>query len=147
MKSDEEQGRFVRELIRFETELYRQDKMPALIIAATLVMANKQIDQSTFQELWEEIKMLNVLKFAHEKGWEEGKVEGRVEAARELVMATLEDSVGIVPAYIADEVMSLSRQDILRALLRQAVKCKEIGEFEKMLKLASGKAEGQSPPS
>ncbi len=89
--------------------------------------------------------MLNVLKFAHEKGWEEGwgegVKEGGVKAVREMVIATLEESFGVVPPYIADEVMSLSRQDTLRALLRQAVKCRDIREFETMLKLASGKTE------
>jgi hypothetical protein len=48
----------------------------------------------------------------------------------------------MVPTYIADEVMSLSRPDILKRLLRQAVKCREIGEFEKMLKLATKQAAG-----
>lgn len=98
--------------------------------------------------------MLNILKFAHEKGWEEGQQDGwqkgqqdgwqkgRIETAREMVIASLEESFGVVPAYIADEIMSLSRQDVLRALLKQAFKCREISEFEKMLRLASKKAEG-----
>ncbi len=46
--------------MRYEIDLYRQGRMSALIVAATLIMANKQIDQSTFQELWEEMKMLGI---------------------------------------------------------------------------------------
>ncbi|MCP4351091.1 MAG: hypothetical protein GY795_36970 [Desulfobacterales bacterium] len=42
-------------------------------------MANKQIDRSTFNELWEEIRMLNIIKFAHEKGREEGIIEGSLK--------------------------------------------------------------------
>jgi len=38
--------------------------------------------------------------------------------------------------------MSVSRPDILRGLLRQAVRCREIGEFEKMLRLARKQAAG-----
>ncbi|MCP4353369.1 MAG: hypothetical protein GY795_48590 [Desulfobacterales bacterium] len=77
--------------------------------------------------------MLDVLKFAHEKGMEEGKLEN----AREMVLRFLEESVGIVPAYISDEVMSVSRPDILVRLVKQAMICKEIEDFEKMLKLAN----------
>ncbi|MCP4351132.1 MAG: hypothetical protein GY795_37180, partial [Desulfobacterales bacterium] len=70
---EEEKTQFVRKVLQFEIDLYKQEKMPILLVAATLVMANKQIDTATFNELWEEIKMLDVLKFAHEKGMEEGK--------------------------------------------------------------------------
>jgi hypothetical protein len=133
-------------VIRYETELYRQDKMPVPLIAATLIMANKLIDKAAFHELWEEVKMLNILKFAHEKGAEEGKeegkLEGKLETAREMVIEALEASAGMVPAYIADEVMGLSRPDILKRLLRQAVKCREISEFEKMLRLATKQTAG-----
>ncbi len=65
-----------------------------------------------------------------------------METAREMVLEVLGESVGIVPPYIADEVMSVSRPDILRGLLRQAVRCREIGEFEKMLRLARKQAAG-----
>ncbi|MCP4108180.1 MAG: hypothetical protein GY749_21990 [Desulfobacteraceae bacterium] len=123
--------------------------MSEMLVAATLIMANKIIDTSTFQELWEEIKILDVLKFAHEKGMEEGKKEGkregkkegkregRLENAREMVLKVLKISIGVVPGYITDEVMSVSRLDILKSLLEQAVICKKIEDFEKMLKLAN----------
>ncbi len=162
---EEEKTQFVKKVLQFEIDLYKQDKIPILLVAATLVMANKQIDTATFNELWEEIKMLDVLKFAHEKGREEGKKEGkeegkkegkkegkeegkkegkkegrrdgRLENAREMVLKFLEESVGVVPAYIYDEVMSISRPDILVRLVKQAMICKKIEEFEKMLKLAN----------
>ncbi len=65
-----------------------------------------------------------------------------METASEMVLEVLGESVGIVPPYIADEVMSVSRPDILRGLLRQAVRCRDIGEFEKMLRLARKQAAG-----
>ncbi len=136
----EDKTNFVRKVIEFEIDQYRQGKVPVLLVAATLVMANKQIDKSTFQELWEEIKMLDILKFAHEKGVEEGEEKGRLKNAREMVLKVLEVSVGIVPAYITDEVMTISRLDILKSLVGQAVKCKEIEDVEKMLELANRKA-------
>jgi len=42
-------------------------------------MSNKLIDKDRIHELWEEIKMLDVLEVAREKGLEEGKVLGAQE--------------------------------------------------------------------
>jgi len=111
--------------------------MPIQLVAATLIMSNKQIDRATFNELWEEIKMLDVLKFAHEKGKEEGKEEGRVETSREMILRFLEESVGVVPAYISDQIMSISRPDILVRLVKQSMICRKIEEFETMLQIAT----------
>ncbi|MDM8550275.1 transposase [Desulfobacterales bacterium HSG2] len=131
--TDPEHSRFVREVLRFEIDLYKQDRMPVLLLAATLIMSNREIDKTTFQELWEEIKMLKIFEYAREMIME----EGRLENAREMLMAVLQESVGAVPGYLADEVMSVSRHDVLKDLVRQAVKCREIEEFEKMLKQAT----------
>lgn len=145
------QAGFVKDVVRFEIDLHRQEKLPAPLIAATLIMANRQIDESDFQELWEEIKMLNILKFAHEKGMREGEEigekrgekrgeqKGRIEAVRELLIEALEDSLGIVPPDITDQIMTISRPDTLKALLRQAVKSETLEDFEKMLELATRK--------
>ena len=150
-EEERQQAGFVKDVVRFEIGLYKQEKLPATLIAATLIMANRQIDESDFHELWEEIKMLNILQFAHEKGRREGEkrgeirgekrgeYKGRIEAVRELVTEALEDSLGIVPPDITDQIMTVSRPDILKALLRQAVKCKSLEEFEKMLELATRK--------
>ncbi len=151
MERGERQAGFVKELVRFEIGLYKQERLPAQLIAATLIMANRQISESDFQELWEEVKMLKILEFAHKKGREEGIVEGerrgekrgerrgRIEAARELLIEAIEESLGIVPADIRDRVMTISRPDMLKSLLRQAVRCTTLEEFERMLELATRK--------
>ncbi|MDM8550276.1 transposase [Desulfobacterales bacterium HSG2] len=63
--------------------------------------------------------------------------EEKLKIVREMVMVALEESVGAVPGYLVDEVMSVSRLDVLKGLLRQTFRCREIGEFEKMLKQAT----------
>ena len=162
--TDEEQAVFVKQVIRFEIGLHRQEKISAPLIAATLIMANKQIGEETFQELWEELKMLNILRFAHEKGMEEGvekgrkegveegrkegvekgrkegMEKGRTEYAREMILEVIEDSLGVVPDYIVGRVRSVSQPDTLRGMLRQAMKCKKLGDFEKIVELATRKA-------
>ena len=89
-------------------------------------MANKQIGEETFQELWEELKMLNILRFAHEKGMEKGEEKGRTEYAREMILEVIEESLGVVPEYIVGRVRSVSQPDTLRRMLRQAMKCKKL---------------------
>ncbi|MFP4422865.1 MAG: hypothetical protein ACLFRG_20220 [Desulfococcaceae bacterium] len=69
-------GEIVEEVIRYESRLFQAEKISARLLAATLVMSNKLIDKDRIHELWEEIKMLDVLEVAREKGLEEGKVLG-----------------------------------------------------------------------
>ena len=157
--TDEEQVVFVKQVVRFEIGLHRQEKISGPLIAATLIMANKQIGEETFQELWEELKMLNILRFAHEKGIEEGeekgrkegeekgrkegeekgRKEGRIENAQKMVLEVIEDSLGVVPEYIARQVRSVSQPDTLKGLLKQAMKCKKFDDFEKMVELGTRK--------
>ncbi len=146
-----EESQFAKKVIQFEIDLYKQGKMPVLLVAATLIMANKEIDKLTFQKLWEEMKMLKIFEYAHEmiekdvreevrEEVREVREETKLENTREMILKVLEVSVGLVPPYITDEVMSISRPDILKSLVGQAVKCKEIEDVEKMLELANRKA-------
>ncbi|MCP4352418.1 MAG: hypothetical protein GY795_43720 [Desulfobacterales bacterium] len=97
--------------------------------------------------------MLEIFEYAHEmiekevrekvrEEAREAREEAKVETTREMVLKVLEVSVGLVPAYIADEVMSVSRPDILKSLVGQAVKCRDIEDFEKLLKLANRQPAG-----
>ena len=45
-------------------------------LVATLILSNKFIAKDRLYELWEEIKMLDILEVAREKGIEEGKTLG-----------------------------------------------------------------------
>ncbi len=137
----EEESQFAKKVIQFEIDLCKQGKMPVLLVAATLIMANKEIDKLTFQKLWEEMKMLKIFEYAHEMiekdVREEVREETKLENTREMILKVLEVSVGLVPPYITDEVMSISRLDTLKSLVGQAVKCREIEDVEKMLELAT----------
>ncbi|MCP4352416.1 MAG: transposase [Desulfobacterales bacterium] len=137
-----EESQFAKKVLEFEIDLFKQGIMPVLPVAATLIMANKEIDRLTFQKLWEEMKMLEIFEYAREMIEKEVREEARVETTREMLLKVLEVSVGLVPAYIADEVMSISRPDILKSLVGQAVKCREIEDFEKLLKLANRQPAG-----
>jgi len=66
----------VERLILFESELCKQNCISKQLVAATLIMANKLIDKKRLKQLWEVIKMLDIIEIAREKGIEEGKILG-----------------------------------------------------------------------
>jgi hypothetical protein len=75
---DEARGQFAEEVIRFELKLLREKKIDARLPTATLVLS-KMIDRKRLEAMWEEIKMLDIVEIAREKGMEEGKILGMQE--------------------------------------------------------------------
>lgn len=154
-------GEIVEEVIRYESRLFQAEKISARLLAATLVMSNKLIDKNRIHELWEEIKMLDVLEVAREKGLEEGKIlgvqEGKIlgvqegktlgvqegkfigvqvgmlEATRNLLLDALVEKFGVMPSRISSKIRAMENQDALEALFRQVFRCAELAEFEAVL--------------
>ena len=54
--------------IELQTELYHAKKISSRVLGATLIMADKMIDKDRLREIWEKIKMLDILEIAHEEG-------------------------------------------------------------------------------
>jgi len=147
---------FVKEIVQFETELLRKDPTKELLVAATLIMSNKILDKETFNKLWEEIKMIKAFEFAEEigydrginegmtkgydkgrnEGYDKGKNEGALNTAKMMLIEILEETLGIVPEYIDKKIQQISSQATLKGLLRQAIKCNNIKDFDQKLALA-----------
>ena len=136
----------VEQVIRFETELYRCELVPARLLAATLIMSNKLIDRQRLEQLWEEIKMLDIIEIAREKGLEEGREEGRKEGLKEglkegqyqgmqeLLMEALIEKFGLVPPRLSEKIRRIDNGDVLKALFRQVSKCGDLDRFEEFFK-------------
>ena len=132
------------EVVKLEIELCKKNIISEIVLAATLVMTNKILDQETLNKFWKELKMIDIFAFAHDKGHQEGREEGRgegiIENSREMVLEALEESIGIIPAYIIDKINEIGHKNVLKGLHRQAIKCKEISHFEQMLTMATAKS-------
>ena len=50
-----------------------------------------------------------------------------------MLFEALEERFGIVPNYIIKQIHTISLRENLRQLLRQAIRCSNIEDFEKML--------------
>lgn len=129
-----ERSAMVEEVLRFESELYHANKIPVRLVVATLILSNKLIDKDRLQQLWEEIKMLDIFEIAKEEGIKEGRALERVEATREMVVEALIERFNIVSAQISEQIRELQNLDVLKGLFHQALKCQSLQEFEAILK-------------
>lgn len=145
------------EIIRFGARLYRAEKIPATLLAATLIMSNKIIGRERLHEIWEEIKMLDIIEIAEEKGMEkgrmlgiqegkslgiqegkalgiqEGKMLGILEDRREMLADALFERFGTVSARALEQIGTIRNPDVLKMLHRTALKCQNLREFEDTL--------------
>jgi len=139
---------FIKDIIRFETELLKKDSTKELLVAATMIMSNKILDTETFDKLWEEIKMIKAFVFAEEKGYDrginegynkgknDGKTEGAITTAKIMLIEALEETIGVVPEYIEKKIQQITNQTTLKGLFRQAIRCNDINDFNQKLALA-----------
>jgi hypothetical protein len=133
---DIDKTEFVKDIIGFETELFKKDPTKELLIAATLIMSNKILDIKTFKKLWEEIKMIKAFVFAEEIGYDRGKKEGILETTKMMLIDALEETIDVVPEYIEKKIQQISSQTALKGLFRQAMRCKDVKDFDQKLALA-----------
>ena len=104
-------------VVRFEVELFRANKISARLTAATLILSNKMMDKKRLKAMWEEIKMLDIIEIAREKGIEEGKIIGIVEGKSLGIQEGLDrgKSLGIQEGL--DRGKSLGSMEIAREML------------------------------
>ena len=58
-----------------------------------------------------------------EKGMQKGMQKGIRQTAKKMLVAALEEKLGVVPARIIDQIRSIDQHEVLRGLHRQAIKC------------------------
>ena len=146
-------SKLAEDVIQFETELLNSEKISARLLAATLILANKLIDKERLKEMWEDIKMLDIIEIAREKGIEEGKsigiakgesvgiAKGRSmgvkEATHEMLLDLLIEKFSFVPARVSRQIRKMEYMDGLKSLLRQVLKCTDMEAFEAVLRRMS----------
>ncbi len=153
-----ERSAFVEKVVRFQMELCRAEKISSRLPAATLILSNKMIDRKRLDAMWEEIKMLDIIEIAREKGIAEGITKGKILgisegkilgisegkilgisegiilSLRETIMDLLMGKFDYVPRHIREEIEKNRSIPDLKALLRQAHLCADMEAFEALLK-------------
>jgi predicted transposase YdaD len=67
------------------------------------------------------------------EGKEEGKAIGILEERRNIILDTLIDRFNLVSTQILEQIRAMQNPDVLKILLKQALKCTNIQEFEAIL--------------
>ena len=120
---------FAEQVLRFKSKLYHAGKISARLLAATLILSNKLIDKERLEAIWEEIKMLDILEIAKEKGIEKGKALG----IQEMVVDILIERFNMISARVLDQIRAMQNPDMLKMLHRQTLKCQNAGESEAVM--------------
>ncbi len=93
--------------------------------------------------------MLDIFEIAREEGKtlgiqegktlgiQEGKTLGTIETTREMTLEILIERFNVVSDFISEQVRKIRNQDVLKGLHRRAVICKDLKEFEAVLKQAA----------
>ena len=97
MKSRLNRTELLRKTIELEKKLPKSE-FREKVRELTLILADKIVDREILDELWEELSMLKVIKYAEEKGMEKGREEEREEGRREIVKNLL--SLGMDDDFI-----------------------------------------------
>jgi len=144
---DEKEARadLAEQVVRLESELFHAGKISSRLMAATLILSNKILDKERLNALWEEIKMLDIIEIAREKGIKEGKEiglyegkvlgvqEGKAQGVQETLMTFLAERFESFPAYMAERIRAIGNPDVLGILFRRAMKCQNVQEFETVM--------------
>lgn len=120
------------ETIKLE-KLIKDENIRNKIIALTLVVSNKLVEPEILEEIWEEIKMLKILKYAEDKGIEKGKSEER----KELIEKLLTKKFGKIPTDLAEKIRSMDNAllDILSLEILDFQSIEDLNIFIKKMNL------------
>ena len=97
MKSRMTRTELLRKTIELEKQLPRSE-LQEKVRKLTLILADRIVDREILDELWEELSMLKVIKYAEEKGMKKGIEKGMEKERREFVKNLL--SLGMDDDFI-----------------------------------------------
>ena len=102
------------ETIKLEKEI-ENEAIRSKVIALTLVLSNKLVEPELLGKIWEDVKMLKILKFAEDKGKEQGLQlgiqlgiqQGKIEEKRLLVERLLVKKFGQLSKDTLDQIQNM----------------------------------------
>ena len=83
------------------------------------------------REEWETRGEIRGIEKGIEKGRKEGHIEGHSEGIVEAILEALEENTGQRPGWLKESLSTIKDGDLLKKILRRAVKSKSVEEFAK----------------
>ena len=90
MKNDQDIAELVKDTIELEEKLEIDQNLKDNIVALTFVLSDKFLTEAEISEIWRDYKMVKILKYAEEQG----KIEGKQEEARLILMKQIKAKFG-----------------------------------------------------
>ncbi len=137
-----EKGVFEAERKIYESELPREEKadyLTGLTIFAGLKSRELVLELIKRRRdiMIESVAYEIIKKEGYEEGLkagiQQGIQQGLLEEAREMVIEALEEKFGVISAKLIARIRAISEREILRSLLRTAIKVQSLEEFKKVL--------------
>ena len=99
------------------------------------------VDKTVLEQMWEDIKMFQVIDFAMEKGWNKGlnegwnkgRNEGWNKGRQEMLIKALQIRHSIINKNIADKINNITDSYLLDGLFTEALKSNNLTDFEAKL--------------
>jgi hypothetical protein len=140
-RDEEKRFRFKRELVRLMLEKgYSREEILAVFKFLDGVLALTDIEKEGIiynefrgKEVEKVAYITNFERLAIEKGMKEGKQIGMLQEARESVLDALEEKFIIVTEEVQGKLQEIEEREVLRQLLRQAIRASSLEEFLKSL--------------
>ena len=125
----------------YESELERGVR--ADLLAILTIFAGFK-DRELVEELLRRRRDIMIESIAYEiikeegmrEGMREGIEKGELKASKEMVVEALEERFSVISAGLVERINEIGRAVVLRGLLRQAMRCESLEEFEAILKKA-----------
>jgi predicted transposase YdaD len=73
------------------------------------------------------------LRKGERKGERRGERRGILKDAQEMVLEALDERFGVVSSSLIDQIRALKRPEVLKSLLRQALRCPNLANFQEIL--------------
>jgi len=119
---------------RFDSEVQGEEERATLYLALGVLAALK-IQKGVVRKILEVSKMENSPFFdGIREEWEaRGEIKGREEGIREAILEAVEENTGQRPVGLKEILSGIRDSDMLKKILRRAVKAKTFEEFETVL--------------
>ena len=140
------------ETIKLEKKIV-DETIQSKVIALTLLVSNKLVEPELLEKIWKEVAMLNIFKYAEEKGEEKGEkkgieiglvkgreqglLKGRIEEKRLLVERLLIKKIGMLPMDMREQIhqMDSAVLDLLSYELLDFQTVEDLRQFLNKMKL------------
>ncbi|MDI6791482.1 MAG: hypothetical protein QME81_01250 [bacterium] len=115
---------------------YKREEVEALFKFIDWVLQLSDEDEELIGEeikQLEEVKKMPYVTSVERIGIKKGIQQGLLEDGREMISEALDERFGEVPFFVSDAVNRIEDRDVLKSLLRRAIRCASLEEFERAL--------------